>query len=151
MNQLYIIFDRNHVYFAFNMFVHTIFRSVARSSLPHFVCPSVRLSVRLSLTVMFFLHISYITQLGKVPTPNIMCGHMLEGRGLKIVQNIRGVQTIHRQEIEKTQTRHRQDIEKTQTSHRQDINKTQTRHRQDIDKIQTRHRQDIDKTQTRHR
>ena len=78
MNQLYIIFDRNHVYFAFNMFVHTIFRSVARSSLPHFVCPSVRLSVRLSLTVMFFLHISYITQLGKVPTPNIMFGHMLE-------------------------------------------------------------------------
>ena len=60
-----------------------IFRSVERSSIAHCVCPSVSPSVRLSLTVRFFLHISYITRYGKfleVPTPNMMCGHMiLEG------------------------------------------------------------------------
>ena len=42
-----------------------IFRSVARSSISHFVRPSVRPSVRLSLTVRSFLNISYITRLGK--------------------------------------------------------------------------------------
>ena len=35
------------------------------------------------------------------------------GGGLKIVQDIRGVQTMHRQDIDKTKTRHTQDIEKT--------------------------------------
>ena len=82
----------------------SIFRSVARSSIAHFVCPS----VRLSLTVRVFLHISYVyyaigkiltsyyaehnvwsygrvvtylevaTQLGKVPLPIIMYGHMMD-------------------------------------------------------------------------
>ena len=51
------------------------------SSIYHFVCPS----VRLSLTVRFFLYISYITRWDKfleVPRQNVMCGHMIwEGWG----------------------------------------------------------------------
>ena len=61
--------------------------SVRRSVHPFVVCPSVhpsvRPSVRLSLIVRFFLHLSYITRLGKflgVPTPK-MCGHMILKRG----------------------------------------------------------------------
>ena len=50
------------------------------SIVPHFFCQAVSPSVRLSLTIRFFLHISYITRLDKfleVPTQNIMCGHMI--------------------------------------------------------------------------
>ena len=114
------------------------------SSISHFVQPPFCPSVRPSLTVRFFLHISYITRLDKfseVPrqnimwvirywkgggavtflalaTQNILYGHMI-WRGLicfkGYYRGIDNTQTRHRQYKDKTLTRHRNDMDKTQT------------------------------------